>query len=62
MVTCCMDFVVALPKIQRAKDAIMVVVDRFSKMAHFIACHKVDDANNVAKLYFCRGCKVTWGP
>lgn len=47
-----MDFVLGLLRIRTGCDSILVVVDKFSKMAHFIVCKKMEYAASVAYLFF----------
>jgi len=47
-----MDFILGLHKTQGNKDSIFMVLNRFSKMDHFIACNKTNDATYITELYF----------
>lgn len=46
-----MDFIVGLPTTPSGHDALFVVVDRFTKRCHLIACKSTDTAEQTAALY-----------
>ncbi|WVZ80774.1 hypothetical protein U9M48_028227 [Paspalum notatum var. saurae] len=49
-----MDFIVGLPRTQKGYDSIWVIIDRFTKSAHFIPMKTVYHAKTYAELYIAR--------
>ncbi|WVZ81516.1 hypothetical protein U9M48_028883 [Paspalum notatum var. saurae] len=49
-----MDFVVGLPRTQKGYDSIWVIIDRFTKSAHFLPVKTVYRANTYAELYIAK--------
>ena len=47
-----MDFILGLPSLRKGRDSIFFFIDRFSRMTHFITCHKTNDAMNIINLLF----------
>jgi hypothetical protein len=49
-----MDFITGFPKTQKGNNAIWVVVDHLSKVAHFVHIHEDITATPLAELYISR--------
>src|SRR4051812_13494044 len=49
-----MDVVTGFPRSQKGHDAIFVVIDRFSKVAHFLPIKETISASQLADLYVSR--------
>ncbi|GMI70223.1 hypothetical protein HRI_000691600 [Hibiscus trionum] len=48
-----MDFVSGLPLTPSKKNSVWVIVDRFTKCAHFIPVHTTYSLDKLADLYIC---------
>jgi hypothetical protein len=49
-----MDFIVGLPNTSHHHDSIWVIVDRLTKVAHFLPVHTTNKAQKYAELYIDR--------
>ena len=59
--TVAVDFIVKLPK-SNGFDSILVVVDHFSKMSHFIPCKETINAKETAVLFLVNVFRINGFP
>jgi hypothetical protein len=57
-----MDFILRLPKTPTSEDSICVVVDRLTKIAHFIPITVKDPMDKLARLYVQNVVRLHWVP
>ncbi|CAI7815253.1 unnamed protein product [Closterium sp. NIES-53] len=53
-----LDFITGLPSTSRGHDSILVVIDKFSKMGHFIPTNATATAEATARLFFDRNITI----
>jgi hypothetical protein len=46
-----MDFIVGLPQTSQKHDSIWVIIDRLTKVAHFLSVHTTYTAKKYAEIY-----------
>jgi hypothetical protein len=49
-----MDFITGLPRISKGYDSIWVIVDRLTKVVHFISVKTTYKVSQLAELYMAR--------
>jgi hypothetical protein len=54
-----MDFITGLPRTSKRYDSIWVIVDRLTKVAHFISVKTTYKLSQLAELYMARLCLYT---
>ncbi|WVZ52745.1 LOW QUALITY PROTEIN: hypothetical protein U9M48_003775 [Paspalum notatum var. saurae] len=57
-----MDFVVGLPRTQKGYDSIWVIIDRFTKSAHFLPVKTSLPCQHVCRVVYSKDCLLTWCP